>query len=81
MDKLMDETIEKIMDNCNTTVMAVVDKKDCLHTGMCGDFNYIIVCIGRIIVDLAKQSGMSLETIGDELNKAVDNIRQVDKDG
>jgi hypothetical protein len=32
-------------------------------------------------VDLAKQGDIPLETIGDELNKAVDNIRQVDKDG
>ena len=77
----MDKTIEKIMDNCNTTVMAVVDKEDCLHTGVCGDFNYIIVCIGRIIVDLAKQSDTPLEQIGDDLNKVVDAIRKVDKDG
>jgi hypothetical protein len=77
----MDKTIEKIMDNCNTTVMAVVDKKDCLYTGVCGDFNSIIICLGRIIVDLAKQDDIPLETIGDELNKVVDAIRKVDKDG
>ena len=80
MDKLMDETIEKIMDNCNTTVIAVVDKEDCLHTGVCGDYKYILVCIGRIIVDLAKQSDTPLETIGDDLNKVVDDIRKADKD-
>ena len=80
MDKLMDETIEKIMDNCNTTVIAVVDKEDCLYTGVCGDFNSVLICLGRIIVDLAKQSDTPLETIGDDLNKVVDDIRKADKD-
>jgi hypothetical protein len=81
MDKLMDETIEKIMDNCNTTVMAVIDKKNHLYVGVSGDFHFALFCLGRMIVDLAKQSDTPLEQIGDNLNEVVDAIKKVDKDG
>lgn len=77
----MDKHMNEIMDNCNTAVMAVVDKEDCLHVGLHGNFSYIVFCLGHIIVDLAKKNNLTLEQMGEELNEMVAIIvKKVDVD-
>ena len=77
----MDKHMNEIMDNCDTAVMAIIDKDDCMHVGLHGEFSFILFCVGRVIVDLAKQNNMTLEQMGEELNEMVDIIvKKVDVD-
>ena len=77
----MDKHMDAIMDNCDTAVMAIIDKDDCMHVEIHGKFSIILFCVGRLIVDLAKQNNLTLEQMGEDLNEMVDIIvKKVDVD-
>ena len=76
MDKMMD----KLMDGTIASCIAIVDKDGCMHVGLNGDTDAIILCIGRVLMDIAKHNDMTMEEVGEQLNTSVTILMEGDKD-
>ena len=75
MDKLMD----KLMDGTIASCIAIVDKDGCMHVGLNGDTDAIILCIGRVLMDIAKHNDMTMEEVGEQLNTSVTVLQEGEK--
>ena len=75
MEKLMD----KLMDGTIASCIAIVDKDGCLHVGLNGNTDTIILCIGCVLMDIAKHKDMTMEEVGEQLNTSVTILQEGDE--
>ena len=75
MDKLMD----KLMDGTIASCIAVVDEKGCMHVGLHGGVEEILLCVARVLIDVSKHNDIPLEEIGKMLNTSANILQEGDK--
>ena len=75
----MDKQMDKIMNNCIAASLAVIDKEGCLHIGLHGGVEEILLCVARVLIDVSKHNDIPLEEIGKILNTSANILQEGDK--
>lgn len=75
----MEEKMDAVMDGCIAASLAAIDKDGCLHIGLHGGVEEILLCVARVLIDLSKHNDIPLEEIGKMLNTSA-NILQEGED-
>ena len=75
----MEEKMDAVMDGCIAASLAVIDKDGCLHIGLHGGVEEILLCVARVLIDVSKHNDIPLEEIGKMLNTSANILQEGDK--